>query len=190
MVAELKPQAREITKTSVSEWVQEYIDGGMEPKAAAEAVCAEIQRDGLLTAFFEAFGQRAIYECWQANNRMARPSVIGRDYDPGDHTPTIRVLPPAEMSRQRRVHDPKPLTEERSLLEAQWKVGDQWYRLGDMDVALCKAAGQHYVHRAKANATYARFFKALTDSLGAGQTVCQKYDHTALMALYKQAEAA
>lgn len=170
--------------------MQAYIDGGMEPKAAAETVCAEIERGGLLAAFFEVFAPRAIYECWQDANRHARPHHVGRDYDPGDPTPAIRVLPPVETSRQRRVHDPKPLTEERSLLEAQWKVGDQWYRLGDMDVALCKAAGQHYVHRAKANATYARFFKALTESLSAGQTVRQKYDHTALMALYKQAEAA
>lgn len=190
MVAELKPQPREISKAKVAEWVQEYIDGGMAPEAATEAVCAEIEQEGLYSAFFAVFAQHIVYACWKQANRDVRPGRLLRVTDPGDPTPAIRVLPSPEMARQRRVHDPKPLTEERSLLEAQWKVGDQWYRLGDMDRALCGAAGQHYVHRAKANATYARFFKALTESLASGQTVRQKYDHTALMALYKQADAA
>jgi len=185
MVAQLKPRTREITRESLGEWVQEYIDGGMEPLEASAAVSEEIKRDGLQDALLEMIGAaRIIHDVWRQRNIRNRPAaLIGKPRTAPvvvDEAPRAAVAPPAPRPRVVNVRMVRE-----TLLDGRYHIGGRSIRLGDMDSGLCLKAFQQYRTSAISDEHNARYFRALAESLGDGERIEDKFDDAKLMNLYE-----
>jgi hypothetical protein len=183
MVAELKPQAEDMTRALVIERVQAHIEAGKTPNEAFPLVWEEIERAGELEALARLYGHNLVGNLWRTWNISHRPAAVSRTISRPVH-PTVvtaRDISPSPMPPA-RVVDLKPL---RETMESLYKIDGRWVRLGDMDAKACLKVADQYREAAVADEHKSRHMRALAAILKEGETVSQKLSEQELMRLYR-----
>lgn len=191
---------RPITRPGLLAWMQERIAEGQEPQEAARAVLDAIRSEGRQDALLDVIGARAIYDLWRLDNHQRRDAILRGIEDEAEAQPildsvpslvqtVVPKVPPTAQQGERRVnvallHRPE------ALLETRWKIGGQWYMLGDLDCGKCRHIAALFGQLAAGNAQKDRFLRAVADQLADGQIVRQRFEEDELRRLFAAAEQA
>lgn len=186
MVAQLNPpQSDEMTRASVIERVQAYIEDGKTPNQAFADVYEEIANAGELEALARLHGSKLVGDLWRSWNIEHRPAAVSRTISRPVAPSLLTVsngsgrpmaAPPS------RVVDLTPL---RETLESLYKIDGSWIRLGDMDNKACIKVADQYRTAAIADEHKSRHMRAIAAALKDGETVSQKLSEQELMRLYR-----
>lgn len=163
-----------LTTEAISRWVQAYIDQGMKPIAAANAVIHDVCESGLQEDLLLLIGPSPVCLLWMQSKR-------GTHRVPAPAPPVLM-----HVAAPRRV-DTAQLQTSTSLLEGLEKVGDSWVRIGDLTGAQCREVARQLKTKALEVAQNARYYHALGQALKDGETVRQRFGEDDLIRLFAEA---
>lgn len=187
MVAELKPQANDMTRATVVARVQVLIDDGASPNAAFAQVYEAIEQAGELEALARLYGSTLVGMLWRGWNLENRPAAVTRSIRKPVPPTRIEAFGQVVAEAPGRVVNPEMLRET-SMLDAQYKLNGEWVRLRNMDKTLCHKAFEQYRSAAVADEHNAQYFRALEAALKENEKVADRFDEAQLIRLFKIAK--
>jgi hypothetical protein len=150
--------------------IQRYVDRGDYPYVAAEMVTKELCREGRQDEMLMLFWPPRLFEVWEESQQ--------HKWTDGQR----------EATHGRRRVDCDVLRREKSLLESLVKVESNWFRMGDLTRSMCQLLAREQKKTALLHAHRARFFHALTESLGENARVREAFDEATLERIYRDAK--
>jgi len=186
------PAPSELTRSDIVAAVQDRIADGASPNAAFVAVYAEIERAGQVEALARLHGAQLVGMLWRQWNGANRAGPVSRS----GQQPIVYVRPalvgdrpdadPAilDAAEPRRVIDTS-LLRKTSLLDCQYKLGDEWVTLRFMTRRQCLMAFGSYRSDALGFEHSAQYFRAIAEKLDETQHVGDVFDEPMLLRLFK-----
>jgi len=152
-------------RNEILERLEDRLAEGESLDNAVAAVYGLVISNGESECFVREFGAQAIRDLWRCANRQSRGQIL---------------------SIGTRRHDLSSMTEEETLLDALYKIGDDWVCLGDCTKPMCEGAAGFFKRQAYGNMREAFMFERLAAKLKGAQIVRTRFSEDQIMAILEE----